>query len=112
MRQPITRESGRVAGRSGKTADHDADHRPADHRLRMSGVGRAVPRGAPVGGKPREGALHRPPLELALEAALDGILANDLQVTTEDLGGPLDKATGEPLVGPDLLEVEVVEPGP
>ncbi|GGV48302.1 hypothetical protein GCM10010495_77630 [Kitasatospora herbaricolor] len=45
--------------------------------------------------EPREGALHSPPLGLDLEAALVGVLADDLQVAAEDLSSPLDQAAGE-----------------
>lgn len=49
-----------------------------------------------MSGEPREGAFHRPALGLNLEAALVGILANDLQLAAEDLGGPVDQTAGEP----------------
>lgn len=61
-----------------------------------------VPGEAAVGSEPREGALHRPPLGLDLEAAPVGGLADDLRLAAEDLGGPLDHAAGEAPVGPDL----------
>jgi hypothetical protein len=43
-----------------------------------------------VGGKPREGALYRPPLGLDLETALVRGLADDLQIAAEGLCDPED----------------------
>ncbi len=65
-----------------------------------------------MGCEPLEGALYRPPLGLDLEPALVRVLADDLQITAEDLGDPLHEAAGEALVGPDLRDAGVIEPGP
>jgi hypothetical protein len=56
--------------------------------------------------------LHHPALGLNLEAALVGILADNLQLAAEDLGGPVDQTAGKALVCPDLPDPGVVEPGP
>lgn len=65
-----------------------------------------------MGGEPRKGALDRPALGLDLEAALAGLLADDVQLAAENLGGPVDQAAGEALVRPDLANLRMVESGP
>lgn len=45
-------------------------------------------------------------------AALVRVLADDLQVAAENLSGSVDQAAGEALIGPDVLDARLVEPGP
>lgn len=52
-----------------------------------------------------------PPCGLDLEAALVGVLADDVQLAARDLGGRVDQAVGEALVRPELLDPRVAEPG-
>ncbi|WYB38315.1 hypothetical protein WJ438_28570 [Streptomyces sp. GD-15H] len=59
-----------------------------------------------------EGALDRPALGLDPKAVLARILADDVQLAAENLGGPVDQAAGEVLVRPDLPDPRVVESGP
>ncbi|MFJ9197019.1 hypothetical protein [Streptomyces flaveolus] len=47
-----------------------------------------------------------------LQAALARVSTDDVQLAAKDLGGPIDQAAGEALIRPELLDLQVVEPGP
>lgn len=90
---------------AGESAEYDVGHGPAIHGFGVGGFAFVVAGQASARGDPGQGAFYRPAFGLDLEVVLSWLFADDVHLAAQDVCGPLGRAAGEGLVGPDLAMV-------